>query len=121
MSNDGRKNLIPISSTEEAREKGKKGGLKSAEARRKKKTFQEVFSAIMQMEIEPTEDSAAELCKKFSKYSLTYQDAIALMITQKAAGGNLSAAEYIRDTLGEKPTEKISTDTELNVNIKVVE
>lgn len=35
----GTENLVPVRTKEEARERGRKGGLKSAEARRQKKTM----------------------------------------------------------------------------------
>jgi hypothetical protein len=43
---------------------------------------------------------------------------------EKAAAGDVRAAEFIRDTMGEKPTEmmKINSDAEpFEVNIRVIE
>ena len=42
------KNLKPIRSTKEAREKGRKGGIASGQARREKRTLQKITSTILE-------------------------------------------------------------------------
>ena len=44
----GTENLVPVRTKEEARERGRKGGLKSAEVRRQKKTMREMAKGIME-------------------------------------------------------------------------
>lgn len=53
-----------------------------------------------------------ELFKSFGidKEGRDYAAAIACAITLKAAKGDLSAASFIRDTIGEKPVDEISLD-----------
>ena len=43
----GKENLRPVSSKEEARERGRKGGLASGEARRKRKTLKEELLLLL--------------------------------------------------------------------------
>ena len=96
-------NLRPIQlSHEEAVKNGQKGGIKSGEARRKRKTFRETLLALL-------EDG-------------DLQENINLAILQKAKRGDIKAFEVVRDTIGEKPTEKIEAEvTNTNINITLEE
>lgn len=84
-------------------EEAKKGGIKSGEARRARKTLKETL--LMMLEEGNT------------------QNDITLALLQKALNGDTKAYEVIRDTVGEKPTDKIeqSGDSKLDVNIRVIE
>ena len=88
----GKDNLRPVSSTEEARERGRKGGLASGEARRKRKTLKEELLLIL---------SDGDI-----------QEKISLALINEAIKGNnagsvTKAFEVIRDTIGERPVEKV--------------
>ena len=88
----GKDNLRPVSSTEEARERGRKGGLASGKARRKRKTLKE------------------ELLLMLSDGDI--QEKISLALINEAINGNnagsvTKAFEVIRDTIGERPVEKV--------------
>ena len=86
-----------------SREEAKKGGKKSAEARRARKTLKETL--LMMLEEGDTQNN------------------ITLALLDKALKGDTKAYEVIRDTVGEKPTDKIeqSGDNKLDVNIRVIE
>lgn len=79
---------------EEQREIAKKGGIKSGEVRRARKTLKE------------------ELLLLLSKGDT--QEKMSLSMIAKALNGDVKAFEVIRDTIGEKPVEKID-----NVNPQV--
>lgn len=81
------KNLKPIRSVSEAREKGKNGGIASGKVRRKRKTLKEELIALLE-----TGDNQVKL-------------SVALLTS--ALDGNVKAFEVIRDTIGEKPKEEI--------------
>ena len=83
----GKENLRPVSSKEEARERGRKGGLASGEARRKRKTLKE------------------ELLLMLSEGDT--QQSVTLALIEKAMSGDTKAFEVIRDTIGEKPIDKV--------------
>ena len=83
----GKENLRPVSSKEEARERGRKGGLASGEARRKRKTLKE------------------ELLLTLSEGET--QQSVTLALIEKAMSGDTKAFEVIRDTIGEKPVDKV--------------
>ena len=83
----GKENLRPVSSKEEARERGRKGGLASGEARRKRKTLKEELLLML---------SEGET-----------QQSVTLALIEKAMSGDTKAFEVIRDTIGEKPIDKV--------------
>ena len=85
-------NLKPVKSTKEARERGRKGGLASREAKRKRKTLKEELLLML---------SDGDIQEKIS---------IALIneaINGNNAGSVTKAFEVIRDTIGERPVEKV--------------
>lgn len=83
-------NLKPVQSKEEARERGRKGGIASGEARRERATLREQLLALL------------------SKGN--FQEEITLAILEKAKNGDTKAFEIIRDTIGEKPVEKLEAE-----------
>ena len=103
MANEG--NLRPIRTKSEARELGRKGGIASGEARRRKKTMRETAQLILDMQIP---NAAKELKAKLKAMGLTeedftYQSAIMIGIVNQAMKGNTKAAAFLRDTVGENP------------------
>lgn len=90
-------NLIPFSerSKSEAREKGKKGGRASGAARRRK--------SQMRKDLE-------RLLATVGADGKTYQCSICEAMISKALAGDVKAAEFVRDTIGEKPTDKLEAN-----------
>lgn len=82
-------NLIPNSerTPNELREMARNGGLASGEARRKRKTLKE------------------ELLLMLSEGDT--QKSVTLALIEKAISGDTKAFEVIRDTIGEKPVDKV--------------
>lgn len=89
-------NLIPnnLRSPSEVRENGRKGGIKSAETRRARKTMKETL--LMMLAEGDTQNN------------------ITLALLDKALKGDTKAYEVIRDTVGEKPTDKIDVGNKDN-------
>ena len=87
---------------EQRRENARKAGLASAEAKKKRKTLREELIALLETE--------------------QYQSKISLSLIKQAEDGNTKAFEVIRDTIGEKPNEKLELEQnkpfEVNINIK---
>lgn len=92
-----KEDLKPVRSKDEAKERGKKGGIASGEARRKKKTIRETLEMMLSGKMP---DGA------------TRQDAIVVALMEKALSGDVRAFEAIRDSIGEKPSEKMNIATE---------
>lgn len=83
---------------EERREIARKGGIASGEARRKRKTFSEIFDTFLSMEFADKKGGIT-----------SGVEAMGMKVVEKAMKGDLRAFELIRDTVGEKPVEKIAT------------
>lgn len=105
-------NLIPISSAEEAREKGSKGGKASVEARRKKKNMQAVMQALMEHRA-PLEITS-ELGMK--KSSSNYEALAVSMLFKAYVDRDVRAAEFIRDTCGEKPVAQVKAEAAVSLS-----
>lgn len=91
------KNLKPIRSEAEAREKGKKGGIASGKARLAKKTAREYAIAALEG---VTKDKEGK--------SITIKDVMIQKLIAKAVSeADLNAIKYIVELIGESPSQKI--------------
>lgn len=98
-------NLDKITTVEEAREKGRKGGQKSAESRRKKRAMAETMEIILTMPLkEGMVDDIESVTSnaEIERRNVTVQDAIIAAQAKKAMKGDTRAAEFIRDLIGAK-------------------
>lgn len=87
-------------SGDEAVENGRKGGIASGESKRRRKTLKEELLLMLEDE--------------------TIQQSITAALIREAMEGNNAgsvrgAFETIRDTIGEKPTEKVEMKTDMNI------
>ena len=98
-------NLIPANkrSESEARENGKKGGIASGKARRKKADFQKALKLVLSSEV--ANEHLAVMLENLG-YEKTNEMAIALNTVQKAVKGDLRAVELI-----ERSTALMNKDT----------
>lgn len=80
-------NLNKVRSTEEAKKRGRAGGIKSGQVRRERKTLREGLLALL---------SAGKT-----------QEDMNLALIARALTGDVKAYEVIRDTIGEKPIDKV--------------
>lgn len=90
------KNIEPhkIQSTEEAREKGRKGGIASGKARREKKTAREYAIAVLEGYVKDKD--------------ITIKDAMMQKLIQRAiTDTDLNAIKYILELIGESPAQRI--------------
>lgn len=90
-------NLKPKDSNqdrEEAKRNGIKGGIASGIARRKRKSMREALEKLLVDKV------------KTSKGEMETQDALLLALIAKGIKGDVRAIEVIRDTIGEKPSDK---------------
>lgn len=87
----GKENL-KTPSTEEARERGRKGGIKSGKVRKERKKLKEELETLLMLKDEN---------------GSTNQEKMSLSLIKEALLGNTKAFEVIRDTIGENPKQKI--------------
>ena len=96
-------------SKEEVREIARRGGIKSGEARRRKKTMRETLELLLTMPLKQGERADIEKgdnLKEFAKENVTVEQAMLIAQIQKALKGDTQAFEMIRDLIGEKPVDK---------------
>ena len=101
------KNLI-VPSSEEARKNGAKGGIASGKARREKRAMRETLETLLSMPIDNKEAICLEDIQSLAALkgkNITVQEAIMFAQIKKAMKGDTKAAEYIRDTSGNKLRE----------------
>ena len=112
-------NLIPQSerTKEEQRAVAKKGGIASGKARREKKMMRETLETLLKMPLTDKKLSDVEQIKSLAALSgknITVQDAILLAQVKKAMKGDTRAAEYIRDTSGNKIKDELQLSGNVN-------
>lgn len=86
-----------------AREIGQRGGIASGIARRQRRQLRELLNDCMTAEVTDAEIKAALVA---AGYEPSFENALTLAALTKAARGDIEALRYVRDTLGEKPTEQ---------------
>lgn len=99
---------------EERKDKASRAGKASGEARRLKRTQADILRQILVLDY--TDPERRKLLMQLG-LSGSFADAINLSVLEKAAKGDVEAARYMRDTIGEKPRE----DMQVSVLDKPVE
>lgn len=100
----GTQNLVPVRTKEEARERGRKGGLKSAEVRRQKKTMREMAKGIMETTVSEQMGNVRDTLARMGleENDMTYQAAVVVRLIQKAmVEGDTSAIRVLGELTGE--------------------
>lgn len=97
------KNLDMLT-TDEARKRGRAGGLKSGEVRKARKTMRETILEMISREVDP--DKLQEMGVDIDSLGgdFTYQAAIIAAMLREAVNGDTKAMALLRDTMGEQPT-----------------
>jgi hypothetical protein len=103
--------LIPFSerSKQEAKELGRRGGIKSGETRRAKRLAKDVASLVLSLQAPISPTARKDLAERW-KIDEDDVDVLFVSLTSlatKAMKGDTKSFEVIRDTAGEKPTDKL--------------
>lgn len=95
---DGKQNLIPQSerTKEEQREIARQGGIASGKARAEKRDLRKALEMLLEKEFTDKNGNVA-----------TGAQAITAKLFEQAMKGNVKAFETLRDTVGQKPIEKV--------------
>ena len=104
------KNEFALMSPERRAECGRKGGLAKREATRRRKEMRETLEILLEMPLKKGKVYTAEEIKSFADLNgknITIDQAMMVRLIQKALKGHLNAIAMVRDTIGEKPTEKM--------------
>lgn len=89
---------------EEQAKTAREGGIASGEARRKKRDIRLALEMLLEKEF-----------KDRSGNTITGAEAIAAKQFEKAMKGDTKAFEVVRDTAGQKPTDKIEMKTDVDI------
>ena len=114
------KNLKPFSerSEDEQRAMRSKGGKVRAQRARERKEFQELAKTILSLAMKSGSTTGVEDVESIAELNgknLTVAEGIILKQAMKALRGDRYAAEFMRDTAGEKPIEK------QDVNVRTID
>ena len=91
----------PFEPGDRAREIGRKGGKRSKQVQKERKTLREELLLLL----------GEEVTDKNTGRVMPTQAAISAALIKQAISGNYRAFEIIRDTIGEKPVEKVAVTT----------
>ena len=100
-------NLMPIKEVNSRRTReqhsadSRKGGIASGEARRRKKTLKEELITLLETD--------------------NNNNKISTEIKKKALSGDIQAFTTIRDTIGEKPVDKVEQEVVRTIKVDVVD
>lgn len=115
----GEENLNPVQTKEEARARGRAGGIASGKARREKKLIKDTLETLLAMPLKSGKAADLDTIKNVAAIkgkNLTVQEAIIFAQVQKALRGDIRAAEFVRDTAGQAPTKSV----DINGSVPVV-
>lgn len=105
---------------EERAENGRKGGIASGVAKRKKKQMRETLEILLDMPLTRKKYYDVEDIQSFAQLkgkNVDVETAIMIRQVQRALAGDLASAEFIRDTTGQKPKNELNVVGELPVVI----
>ena len=112
------RNEFSLMTPEQRRENGRKGGIASGEAKRKKRAMRETLDVLLAMPMKSGKFADIESIKNFAALkgkNINVQEAMVISMLQRAMKGDVKAAEWIRDTAGQKPVENMN----MNMNLPV--
>lgn len=87
---------------------GRRGGIASGKAKRERKQMREVAQALLDL---PMRKGRVEEYRSFvegAQRNVTVSERIMMVAVKEALEGNVRAAEFVRDTAGERPTETVA-------------
>lgn len=95
---------------EQLREAGRKGGLTRSENFKRRKALKETLNVLLDMPVRKGKITDCETVRSFAELkgkNLTVDQALMVVLMQKGLKGDLNAISMIRDTIGEKPSDKV--------------
>lgn len=102
-------NLRPVTTTEEAKERGRAGGIASGQAKRKKKLLSEIAEAFLSSKV--NEENITEKLKELGfKGQITKKDLLIYDLYTKAMSNNgfaIQAFKELRNLIGEEEPQKM--------------
>lgn len=101
---------------------GREAGLKSGEKRRKqaeaRRTLKESLDILLTKALKKGDLVTPEEIQDMANVenlNLDVQTAMSIAILQRAMMGDVQAVQFVRDTIGEKPSDKVQIDQSLTI------
>lgn len=111
-----REDLTPVRTKSEAKERGRNGGIKSGESRRRKKLMKEQMSALLSLANKNKKMEKVMSSMGIKKSDQNNQMALVTSVFFKAMNGNTNAVNIVRELVGERVQEfNIATNTDPKV------
>lgn len=107
------KNLRRLTS-EQAREIGRKGGLASAESKRRTKTLKQGLERLLLAPVKDATDRKKLAAMGIPVDDMTHEELVSLALVRKAMDGDVKAFEVIRSVLGEDTRLPPGADAEFD-------
>lgn len=84
----------------------------TVEKRKQKKRIKDITSELLNMSAEDIADNVLnkDIAEKLKGTDITLYDLIVAKQIESALNGSTRSAEYVRDSNGDKPTDKVQTD-----------
>ena len=113
-----KKDLKPVRTKDEAKERGRNGGVKSGEARRQKKNMRELAKSLMETTVSAKMTNIRDTLAKMgvSKNDMTYQAAVVVRLIQRAmVDGDTNAIRVLAELTGDLTRLGWTEDADPNV------
>lgn len=117
----GKENLRVPRSSEEAKELGRKGGIASGEARRKKKTAREIAEAFLSVALSPAQSKLSQTMDQLGLGEKTQLGALVAAHMVKAQSGDVQSAMLLLGLTGQAPASKSEISGSLSVSNVIAE
>ena len=114
---DRRKNLVSLKDRppEERAEIARKGQVASTKVKRHKKALRDIMEVVLSLEApQDMLEAGNEIARKMQRLAksrgeaVDVYEAIAMAQAHRAAQGDTAAATWVRDSAGDKPTDKLA-------------
>ena len=113
-------NLIPMNkrSKEEQRELARKGGMASQQKQKEKKTMRAQLQMLLALQLKDKKTVQKLKDLGIDTTNIDNQMALNVALWTKALSGDVQAYNSLRDTIGEKPTDRTEMTISYEENLK---
>jgi hypothetical protein len=117
---NGQENLIPFRSEEEAREKGRIGGINSGKTCRERKQVAEYLQMLLSSHVVEEKLQNNMTKRGIKKNDQNYAAGVAITMLNKALTGDVNAGKLLLSLIGEMPKEESSVNMTVSEGNQVI-
>ena len=116
-----KENLKPVQTKEEARARGRNGGIRSGEVRRQKKTAREIAEMFLSVALSPAQSKLSQTMDQLGLGEKTQLGALVAAHMVKAQSGDVQSAMLLLGLTGQAPASKSEISGSLSVSNVIAE